>query len=120
VGLLYMQRWAWFGSLGYCFFSLIHKVFLASYLLVLFIPTVNGIIGQETARLAQTPRQAGFTFGFKFGLFGTQLFPLLFGIYPIVVLFVLLRPAVMEAFQSRGRRPRRRRDYDDLWDPEDF
>jgi hypothetical protein len=122
IGLLMMAYWGRNMAISYAMISLFTKLIMGFYLLVFVLGPVSTLIDKEAASNPQFAAMAGSMAGFKFGRFIREFGWLLPGIYPVILLILLLRPSVGQAFAqaNRGRRedededaPRRRRDFDD-------
>jgi hypothetical protein len=110
IGLLQMQTWGRFLTIGYAVVSLLYRLVDGIYVIAFVAPAMSAVAqeyakggGQQEQIIATTMQIGAYS-----GLVGV----LLTGLYPLFVLIIMLLPSVGAAF--RGQRPHREpEDYDD-------
>jgi hypothetical protein len=120
IGLLMMAGWGRILAIGYACFSLLTKLLFAVYLFVFVFGPISTIMDQE---LVNPPPQLGTPVAVvRISRLSRDFAWLFCGIYPMIVLGILLHPAVRKAFTARSERsdeaedaPRRpiREEYED-------
>ena len=113
-GLLYYQKWARVLAIAYAVLSLVVKVATVAYQFLVVIPAMGPIIDQALVNAPPAQRQA-MAIGGKVGGYLGGCLPLVFAVYPIVVLSILLSKSGKAAFDPLPRED----DYDDKDDYDD-
>ncbi len=111
IGLLKMQPWARYVSLGYAGLSIFEKITMCLYRALVVWPVANKFIAAEALR-DPTVRTSGELTGVRLGL-GLQIAFVVLVVYPVVVAIILLLPGVSKAFTASPRR--RDEDEDEGW-----
>jgi hypothetical protein len=110
IGLLLMQSWARWLSVGYAVLSILTNMGVFVYTIAFFIPADH----EAFRRLP--PQSDQEQLAYNIANVVAPAGPCVMMLYPAVVLIVLLLPSVGAAFQPRKRR--RREDYDD--EPDEY
>lgn len=95
IGLLMLKPWGRLLALLYVPCSLLMRLCGVGYLLAIFNPMM--MRWYDT----QKDLPPDFIAGQKFGLYIGSFFGLVFLVYPVVVLFLMTRPSVVQAFAQR-------------------
>jgi hypothetical protein len=97
-GLLNYRKWARGMAITYAVMSLVVKVAVMTYQFTVVIPTLVPYIDQAVVNEPQPQRDAR-AIGGKAGAYGGACGPMIFGVYPIVVLSILLSKKGKAAFE---------------------
>jgi hypothetical protein len=130
IGLLSMRNWARILSLVYAVMSILHKLFAFGFFVFVSWPVVSEFLEAEARTAPAQGSVATQLVIAKASAIGGAIFNAIFIVYPIVVLFVLLKRSVRLAFteqpsrdradeddhDDRPRRPASRRDDEDYDD----
>jgi hypothetical protein len=111
IGLLMMANWARYLSIAYAIFSLFTKLLLGLYLLVFLVGAVSTITDEEFQKNPKLAA-AGTPGTMKVSRLIRDFAWLIPGIYPVIVLALLLRPSTARAFAAAARTARRDEDED--------
>jgi hypothetical protein len=95
-GLLYYKEWARKMAIAYAAASLIFKVVTLVYQVFVMLPAMTSFFDQALSKAP--PALAGMGGVMKASLYGGLIFSTAFGVYPIVVLCVLLSKSGKAAF----------------------
>lgn len=98
VGLLQMRRWGWILSIVYALLSFLVQPAEVLYNYNVQMPLLVEFIGRQPVK---TPQEARMISLIQYTATITVFLPLLFLVYPTVVLIVMLHPKVRAAFRPR-------------------
>jgi hypothetical protein len=102
LGLMKMRVWARWLTIGYACFSIVNTLLGFFYNLFYLIPAVEAFLAQERQKPKPPPGLA-FTLSIMGPMMTVVTFlTLLIIVYPIVLLIVLFRPHVREAFRGQA------------------
>jgi hypothetical protein len=97
IGLLQFRPWGRLLSIVYAVASIALKVFAAVHAMAFTIPAMNGFLNTHQA----TAPEEQFTLTImRMTTFFPPIYYLLCMIYPIIVLIIMFRPAVVQAFRA--------------------
>ena len=99
-GLLNYRKWARGMANTYAVMSLVVKVAVLAYQFAVVIPTLIPYIDQSVVNEPQPQRDAK-SIGAKGGAYGGAFGPLIFAVYPIVVLSILMSKRGKAAFEPQ-------------------
>jgi hypothetical protein len=100
IGLLKLRPWARILAIIYALTSLLHKVCLPVYFVLYYIPAMNQFADELGAK--GTEHQV-FAFAARITAYAQAFGPVLLAIYPLAVLFFMLKPSTRAAFrESQG------------------
>ncbi len=115
IGLLKMQSWGRMLSILYTLLSILEKVFMAGYTVVVSIPAAQEFVkpiaarGQEGQAMALT---------MQIMVFGMVVISVLSMTYPIIVLIIMFRPKIVAAFRGEAVLPADQ-DVDDRYEEDE-
>lgn len=119
VGLLRLQPWGRTLSVCYALLSIAWKLFTSVYAFAVCNPVLRDILATMPREQGEAGRALEFKLGTEIGMLTAGILPLVFMIYPIVVLVIMAQPSVKAAVRGQRREPADEEpDYRD--EPEDY
>jgi hypothetical protein len=118
IGLLHMQGWARWLSLGYAVLAILLNIGWAFFEMVVMMPAVQrcqAMLGQQPGG-GGAAQQSAHAVGAAAGVIGAASLTI---IYALILAVLLLLPNVSEAFSASPRRRKRRRRREEEYDDED-
>jgi hypothetical protein len=104
AGLLHQRRWAWWLSLVYCLWNVLHTILFLVFHFGLILPAMDAFINKNHPPGMLTPE--GFAVSWYRSVYVMQTVMMaLAGAYPIVVAIFLCLPAVNAAFRTDSDLP---------------
>jgi hypothetical protein len=97
IGLLQMRAWGRTLSIVYALLSILNHIFTIVYGLAFSVPAMRAVF-QDLA--AQDPNAQPFLSVMETAVTASAIIPALYAIYPIVVLVIMFRPTVVQAFRK--------------------
>jgi len=102
IGLLQLRPWGRLLSIVYAVASIVLKIFGAIYAMAFTIPALYGYLDTHPATVPE--EQFAFTM-MRMVTIAPPVVQVLSMIYPIIVLIIMFRPSVVEAFRADGGSP---------------
>jgi hypothetical protein len=97
VGLLQMQPWGRLLAIFYAGLSILLKIVTVIYTALAIIPIIQEFTGPLSKKGQE---QAVMATALEIGTYASAVLPVVFMIYPIIVLIVMLRPSIAAAFRG--------------------
>jgi hypothetical protein len=105
LGLLQMQAWGRSLAIGYAVLSLLNKVFTTTYTLVVTLPALNTLMDNFIAKGQPSPQMQPILTVVRLTPYFALVVAAVTAIYPLLVLFVMLKGSTRAAFRADGPVP---------------